>query len=377
MIDDSILDKIIYLPEEEEEMETLQDKLQAENFPITNFTKGGVFYHLLRISVKIGIELKELARTILNSCFASHAENDWLDIKSADYSKYRKESIMAKGYITIHRNIFDSVLVISKGHCFKTEPDGAGREYKFYVPEKTVIAAGQDTATVLVEAAEPGTAYNLPSKAITVSMIYLDGVDRITNENEWLYEEGAEAESDESLRKRCLSSYAELATRTIEEKLINAAESVPGVLYARVDAQHPRGQGTVDIIITGSAGAATPELLQKVNAAVNPLKGNYEDYQIKTSETIAQDFKVTVYVMPDTVTDGVADQAEYLIRELMALSRDNLNLFYRDSIIQSLSNHIKGYCKADIIQPAEDVELGREKVIIAGDISVEVKHIGG
>lgn len=90
MIDESIMEKIIPLPDEDEEMEKVQGELEGEGFPITNFKKGGIFYHLCRMLVTIYIELKELARTIVNGCFIKHAEGDWLKIKAADYSKQRQ-----------------------------------------------------------------------------------------------------------------------------------------------------------------------------------------------------------------------------------------------------------------------------------------------
>lgn len=46
MIDESIMEKIIPLPDEDEEMEKVQGELEGEGFPITNFKKGGIFYHL-------------------------------------------------------------------------------------------------------------------------------------------------------------------------------------------------------------------------------------------------------------------------------------------------------------------------------------------
>lgn len=52
----------------------------------------------------IYIELKELARTIVNGCFIKHAEGDWLKIKAADYSKQQKEAKAARGYVSIYRS---------------------------------------------------------------------------------------------------------------------------------------------------------------------------------------------------------------------------------------------------------------------------------
>lgn len=375
MIDESIMEKIIPIPEEDEEMEKVQGELEDEGFPITNFKKGGVFYHLCRMLVTIYIELKELARVIVNSCFIKHAEGDWLKIKAADYSKQQKEAKAAKGYVTIYRNEYNNALQVTKGHCFKTEPDAGGKELKFYCCENTVIDAGEPVGRVLVEAEAPGTYYNIAPGRISISMIHLDGMDYVTNEEDWLFEEGAEEEDLEDLRDRCMSSWAELATRTIEEKLRNAAKSVPGVLDAWIDAQHPRGQGTVDVIVTGAAGEASPELIRRVGEAIEPLKGNYEDYLVKSSEVVRQAFELVVYLAEDAATDGVDAQAAKLIEEMMALTRGEMNTLYRDSIIQVLSTKIDNYRKTDILQPSEDMLLGQDKVIMAGDINVTVRNV--
>ena len=376
MIDEIIMKNIIPVPDEEEEMEELQRELEAEGFPITNFKKGGVFYHICRMFVKICIELKELARTILNSCFIRHAEGDWLKIKAADFSKYQKEAQTTKGYITIHRDDCTNALLVTKGHCFKMAPDTAGNELKFYCCENTVIAAGEETGKVLVTAEKAGTYYNLKPGMITISMIHLEGVDSVINEEGWIIREGAEEEDLESLRERCMGSWAELATRTIEEKLRNVTKSVPGVLGVRIDAQHPRGQGTVDVIVTGTAGEASPELIRKVSEVIEPLKGNYEDYLVKSSTTVRQDFELVIYLAEDISTAGVAEKAEELIDDLMGLTREELHVLYRDSIIRKLSTNIDNYKKTDIIQPAEDVVLDENKVILAGNVEITVKNVG-
>ncbi|CUQ02825.1 transposase domain-containing protein [Blautia obeum] len=172
-----------------------------------------------------------------------------------------------------------------------------------------------------------------------------------------------------------MSSWAELATRTIEEKLRNAAKAVPGVLDARIDAQHPRGQGTVDVIIIGAAGEASPELIRKVGEAIEPLKGNYEDYLVKPSEVVRQDFELVIYLAEDAATDGVDGQAAKLIEDMMALTRGEMNTLYRDSIIHVLSAKIDNYRKTDILKPSEDMLLEQDKVIMAGDINVSVRNV--
>ena len=75
-----------------------------------------------------------------------------------------------------------------------------------------------------------------------------------------------------------MDAFEEAAERTTDAKIKNAAKTVPGVLNVEIDSQHPRGQGTVDIIVTSSAGEATETLLRKVEQAVEYLKGNYDDF---------------------------------------------------------------------------------------------------
>lgn len=376
MIDEDIMEKIIPIPDEEEEMENIEAELAEADFPITNFKKGGVFYHIIRMFVTLFIELKQLARTILNSCFILHAQGDWLEIKAADFSKSLKEAVKARGYVTVYRAEYDNAVQVTKGHCFKTEPDASGNELKFYTVEDMVIDAGAQTGKVLVEAEEPGTYYNVAPGKITISMIHIDGMDYVTNEKEWLIREGADVEDYEDLRSRCTSSWAELATRTIEEKLRNAARSVPGVLDARVDAQHPRGQGTVDIIITSSAGEASPELTAKVEEAVEPLKGQYADYLVRSSEVVVQDINVIIYLAQYASTDGVKEKAQNIITNVMKLPRDEMNTLYKDSIISALCE-IENYRKTVFKAPTEDMELSGDKVIMAGNVTVEVKNVKG
>lgn len=378
MIDDEIMNRICPLPNEENEMQSIKEELKQEGFIINNFNKGGIFYMIIRIFVLIYIELISLSRKIINSSFIKHAEDDWLIIKAADFGKTLKEPVKAKGYITIYRDNYTNALQVSKGHMFKTEPDVNGKELKYYALETTVINAGEETGLILVEAEEPGTDYNVSAGKITVSMIHLDGVSDITNESDWIYEEGADGEELESLRKRVEGSWDELAERTTEGKLKNAAMSVSGVLSVQINAQHPRGQGTTDIIVTSTNGEATDELLKKVADATEYLKGNYDDFLYKSSTIVNTDIALTIYISKDANTDGIDESAKCLIENMMKISnREEMNCLYLDDIRYVLKNSIPSYKRAVITSPESDIELETGNVIMLGSLSVRVKNVGG
>ena len=378
MIDEEILDKVCPIPDEDETMEEIKGKLGEEGFIINNFNKGGIFYIIIRIFVLIYIDIKRLARSIINNLFIKHAEGDWLEIKVADVGKKRKEEIKTRGYVTLYRDDYQNALQITKGHMFKTLPDVNGKELKFYVLDTTVIGAGEKSGKVLVEAESPGTGYNVSTGKMTISMIHLDGVVSVSNEEGWLYEEGADIEDLEDLRTRAEDAWSELAERTTEEKLINVSKKVSGVLDVRVDAQHPRGQGTTDIIITSTSGEATQELLKKVENATAYLKGNYDDFLYKSSTIVNVDIKLTLYIAKDASTDGVQQTAEKTIEKFMQLSsREELNCLYMDDIRYALKSDIETYKRAEISSPDGDIELDKGKVIMLGGIEVIVKNVGG
>lgn len=378
MISEDLLDKICIVPDENEEMEKIRDELIKEDFIITDLKKGGIFHTIIRIFVKIYIELKTKSRKQINNFFVLHADEDWLELKAADFGKKRKQAVKARGYITIERRDHSEALQILKGHMFKTLPDGSGNEKKYYVLETTIIEAGQNEGRVLVEAEEGGTVYNVPNGRITVSMIHLDGVEKVSNKEGWLQLEGADIEDIEAFRKRVGESWSELAELTIEDKLKNAARKVEGVIDVSIDAQHPRGQGTTDIIITGANGTATPELLRKVEATVSYLKGNYDDFLCKSVTVVNQDISLTVYISKGVSLAGMKKKAEGIIRKLMELSRrKEPESLYLDDIRLALKDGLSEYKRTEFTNPVKDVELPKGQIIMLRNLTVTVSNVKG
>ena len=251
MIDPKILDAVLPIPDLDELRDSTIQELKDEGFTITNFHSGGVFHTMLMIVLRVRIEFVELLRTVLNNMFLSHANGAWLDIKAVDFSKKRKQAQKTQGYVTISRTDAKGEAVrVAKGHVFKTEKDVNGDELRFFAMEDTVLQRGVLSTDILVEAELEGSRYNVPQGQITRSLIFLDGIDAITNRQNWIFREGSDTETDESFRARGLRSWSELAQRAIHDTYVNVCEEVNGVLYVTVDDQHPRGQGTIDVVVT-------------------------------------------------------------------------------------------------------------------------------
>lgn len=376
MIDKDTLDAVLPLPEIEERRDELVTELKEEGFVITNFHSGGIFYTLLMIVLRIEREFKMFLRAFLNNAFVTHASGAWLDLKATDYSKKRKKAQKAQGLVTVSRTDAEGDAVkIEKGHVFKTKKDINGEELRFFALEATVLQQGARAVDVLVEAEMEGSRYNVPEGQITRSLTFLNGIDEITNGADWITREGSDTEDDDGLKTRTLRSWSELAARPIEDTFINAAESVPGVLFAQADCQHPRGQGTVDVIVTGTAGEATEGLLDAVREAVDKIAGPYDNILVKSSVVVPQDIEVVV------TTDDVSDDAEIkgkvasVLTELLAVRKGRK--FYEltiSDINHAIRSSYTAATNVSVTTPAQDVKLDKDKVITLGAVTVTVRR---
>ena len=376
MIDKNILDEVLPIPD----MDTLRDhkiaELQEAGFIITNFHSGGIFYTMLMIVLRIKIELMQLLRTVLNNLFVSHATGVWLDLKMADYSKKRKKAQKTQGLVTVSRLDAEGEAVkIPKGTVFKTVQDINGEELRFFALEAAVLQKGAQTVEVPVEAEIEGTRYNVPQEQITRTLTYLGEIS-VSNARDWITREGSDTEDDESARTRTLRSWSELAQRAIEDTFVNTAESVPGVLFAQADCLHPRGQGTVDVIVTGTAGEATEGLLNDVRKAVAQIAGPYDNILVKSSVTVPQDIAVTVTVSNAPDNSQIENRVRTILTGLLAVRKGRrLHELTCSDINLAIRSGCDTVTNAVVTVPAADVRLSRDKVIIPGTISVTVERL--
>ena len=375
MIDKEILDAVIPVPTLEELRNEKIAELKDEGFVVTNFHSGGVFYTALMVVLRIKIELLQLARRVLNNMFVTHAEGVWLDLKVADYSKKRKKAQKTQGLVTVSRVGADGEAIkIAKGHVFKSIMDINGEELRYFTTDAAVLQKGAHSVDVLVEAEAEGSRYNVPEGQITRTLTYIGEV-TISNGADWIVREGSDTEDDESTRARALRSWSELAQLATEDAFINAAESVAGVLFAQADCDHPRGQGTVDVIVTGTAGEATEGLLAEVTEAVDKIAGPYDNILVKSSVTVAQDIEVTVTTSAADTDEDIETRIKTILTELLAVRRGRkLYELTRSDINHAIRSGYSASTNAEVITPAQDVKLEKDKVITLGAVTVTVRR---
>ena len=151
---------------------------------------------------------------------------------------------------------------------------------------------------------------------------------------------------------------------------------MPGVLFVNVHDLHPRGQGTIDIIVTGTAGQATEGLLADVMKAAASIRGPYDNILVMSSTTVEQDVTVTITVSELIDSTGIEERAASVISELLQIRKGrNLNELTHADIIFELKDKLPDIRNVKVTVPEEDVFLDSDKVIILGEVTVTARRV--
>lgn len=375
-MDEKLLEELIPIPTLEEQREKIVSELEEKGFSISNFANGSVFGTIILIFCQIKIDLLKLLRIVFKGMFVVSSSTGWLDIKAKDYSKSRKQASKAQGKLTVTRLNVDENLVIPKGYIFKTLPSLAGNEYRFFSSEKVIIPKGELIGYIPIEAENEGSEYNVPINSIKKSVVHIEGIEDISNDEDWLEYEGSDTEEDEAFRERILNSWAELSTMPIALKYKNVAEGVEGVLYALVDDMHPRGQGTIDIIVASYAGTAGEELLNKVEIACNAIKGPYDMLLVKSAETVSVDVSLVLYISYTASSEGLVERAVEYTKDYFKINKDReLNTLYTSELIFHVRKNIDVLKGIKVATPVSDMILEKNKVIVLGEVIVTIERV--
>ena len=181
----------------------------------------------------------------------------WLDLHSGQVELTRRAATKARGLVWFSRAAQSTGNVrIPVGRVVRTKADAKGDVYRYVTLADAVLLAGEERVAVLCEAEEYGAGANAVAGQICELSTHVPGVSGVTNDADWLTSEGADEETDAQLQERYTLAWLEEAGCTSAAYKAWAL-SVPGVTSAKVLDNHPRGEGTVDLVVLGSAGTPT------------------------------------------------------------------------------------------------------------------------
>lgn len=251
-------------------IEEVQDEYAAKGWlPRRLNLNKGVVRGLLELYCWGIWQLYKLLEAVLYQAFPRYATGDWQNVHSEQIGNDRKAATKTRGDIAFFRNPSNSGNIrIPAGRILRTLPDGLGNVYRYVTLADAVLPQGAESIAVPCVAEEYGALSNAGPGQIADLVTPVDGILRVDNGADWITKEGASEETDDAMQRRYALSWEALGGVT-SAKYKSVALGVTGVVDVAINDQHPRGEGTIDIIVKGSAGIPTDTLLEDVTTAID------------------------------------------------------------------------------------------------------------
>jgi len=265
--------------------------LEFPGHPLTNYTPGDPQRTLLEIAAEGMADDERLIALLAAGGYLQLAAGDSLDeFAYSQYGLLRQDSVLAQGYLTFTALPGSGPYELEAGAVWASTTSGAVR---FVTLARGTVEAG-GSVSVLAQAQEAGSAANVVTGSLTVLNTPQPGLS-VTNGPGWLVLSGADRESDTSLRERCRLRWAERgggATRGAYE--FWALSSAPSIDRVTVLDQHPRGQGTVDVVVWGEGGIG-PAAVALADAYIQDRRPVTADVQVYAATEVQASLTLTLY----------------------------------------------------------------------------------
>ena len=317
-------------------------------FPLTDVSPGSVWRTLIEGDVAALQDLYKFVPVLAASGYIDLAQGDWLELRAASfYDTLRKPSVFAEVELTLTvAPGFGPYDVPVGGMWALAQPD------KRFVNTQFAVLLSNTPTKMRFRAESPGSAYNVAAGTVNKLLTPLPGVS-VTNLDASLLVAGADVESDANLRRRCKLKWPALGSGGSKAAYeLWAREASPSVTKVLVKDWHPRGEGTLDVIVWGDGGVGT-EVVEVVKAYINLRKMAY-DVRVAGAASITVPLQGNV-----TVQAGLLEQAQLEAQSYLDALQAELNIgatVYRSELIERIQD-AAGVVNTVLAAPAADVLL--------------------
>ncbi len=301
---------------------------------------------------------------VVRQAFPQTAEGEYLDLHARLRGLERKKPVTARGTVRFRvEEASDVPRSIPKGTVCMT----AGL-IRFETEEDAALAAGGLTADVPVRALEAGAAGNVAAGTIVSMAVAPMGIAACSNLQACAG--GADREEDASLRERVLDTFKRLPNGANAAFYEKEALSFDQVAAAAVISR-PRGVGSVDVVPATLAGAPDGALLKQLQDYFEQRREIAVDVKVRAPETVT--VHVRVQVKPEEGRNGqeVLDRTAAAVRGWFTGK-----LLGQDILLARLGHLVyscDGVANYEILSPAADISVARDRLPVLGTLSVEAK----
>lgn len=281
-------------------LEAAATRLRELGSKLTNWSKLSRLRTLAEALQQPVAELYVLLLRVAPQGWEQHATGGWLDLHAAAKGIDRTLKSKTVGWLRVVRAAgIPGNIPIPLHARFGTHLDAAGKRVVFRPVEAAVLPEAEDSVLVRAQSEEAG-AHTVVGVGTVVNVLTpLTGIGGVTNEVDWLESEGVDDELDTALQERNRLAWTALGFGGNRDAYESWVRSVPGVADVWIDDQHPRGQGSIDIVVMGTAGAPTDTLLDAVRAVVSQRQVLTANVEIRGPVEVPVTVSIRVWLWPE------------------------------------------------------------------------------
>lgn len=279
------------------------DALANGGAKVTSLVVGGTWRSLLEIALEPVAELHALFGAGWRKSFLRYATGGFVDLIAEGLGLKRQEATKAVHQVEMARESSVGNLTVEAGKIVGTKVSAEGDQLRFFVAQQVVSPDGQLTVDVEVKAEFPGSRYNVGEGYITELITPISGIASVTNAADSIVTQAADRESDDRLKDRCYGRFPSLSHGAVKEAYEAWALEVEGVEYVWVADQHPRGPGTIDVIVAAADGVPSVALVTEVGSFLETKRPMNDDVRVLGASPLNLTLNVELILHP---TNGVA-----------------------------------------------------------------------
>lgn len=328
-------------------------------FPVTDYNIGGVARTLLESEAVTLADLYQMIVVVAKSGLLEFADGEYLDLIGTNhYALTRKPSVFTRKRLRLTAQAGFGPYTLSAGDVIASTTGSPALVFQS-ISAGTIAQGG--TLDIVIQAERASAAYNVPDNTITLLQTPLPGV-TCTNLVDLISDvAGAEQETDALYKQRCRLRWSELGGGATKNAYIFwALTAVAGVILVNVLDQHPRGQGTVDVIVYGN-GALGAAQITAVNDYIQKRKPITADVLVYGAIQTTQAITATIFV--ESAYRQIAEAQA--LANLTALQKDIGigGVIFRAAIIEALMQPT-GVINTTVATPLADVVLASNNVVV-------------
>ncbi|MFL6968466.1 baseplate J/gp47 family protein [Pseudomonas alvandae] len=326
------------IPTTEAELKKAWEKEAVEQgSKISNTSTYSPFWRIISALVtKPVLWLVEfIVNTVLPNFFVKTAVDAWLDMLAWAVNVERKPSSNAKGELLFTRASAAGAMELPAGVRVQSAAIN-GHVYELQTTVPGVFPDGQSQQTIPVEAAAPGSGYNLAPGYYAILPVPVPGIVQVVNAANWLAQPGADAEPNDQLRLRVRNQFSAVNQYHTDAVYRAMIASFPGVRLDGVYFEHgaPRGPGSANAYVLFEAGVPADEYLAQINAYIREggNHGHGDDLLVRVMPETLHTLQLSVWPRANLSAEQRAELQAQVEQFIRAAFRESTTSDYQPTL---------------------------------------------